>query len=75
VEMTLSKMVNLASAVLGLLGAAALYKGSFAFERPAAYDEDWDAMCARNRRRLWLQRLGLTLIMASFFLQGAAQFD
>ncbi|SFK78906.1 hypothetical protein [Methylocapsa palsarum] len=72
--MTLSKVFNLVAAVLGMLGALILYKGSFAYESPGAYMDNAmvDAMRSRNTRRLFAQRLGLGLISASFALQIAA---
>jgi hypothetical protein len=77
--MTLIKAINLASAVLGMLGTIALYKGSFAFEPGGGFydDEDYSinkAICARNRRRQLKQRIGLALIGGAFALQVAAQF-
>jgi hypothetical protein len=72
--MTLSKIVSLASIAFGVLGTVALFKGSFAYERPFTYDEDWDAMFARNRRRRSKQMIGLALLATSFVLQGVAQF-
>jgi hypothetical protein len=72
------RLINLAAAVLGAVGAIVLFKGSFAYEGFAqTYGRDWEAIKAqtkRNRRRQIMQRIGLGLILASFVLQGAAQF-
>ncbi len=70
------RILNLASAICGIAGTAALYKGSFAYEQPAMWgsDEGNKAMYARNRKRQIFQRAGLGLICLSFCLQGVAQF-
>jgi len=76
--MTLSNMINLISAAFGLLGAIALYKGSFAYEQGGFYDDEnfsiTKAMNIRNRRRQWQQRMGLALIAFGLSLQAAVQF-
>jgi hypothetical protein len=53
-----------------------LFRGSFAFESFSAWaDEKYvKDVTARNRRRTLLQRIGLSLLMVSFALQGIAQF-
>jgi hypothetical protein len=72
------RSLNLAAAVLGAIGAIVLFKGSFAYESFSQnYGRDGVAMRAqidRNRRRQRKQRIGLGLILASFVLQGVAQF-
>ena len=72
--MTLIKAINLASAVLGMLGTIALYKGSFAYEQGFFYDMDLKAMNVRNRRRQLKQRVGVALIGVAFALQVVVQF-
>jgi hypothetical protein len=71
-------LINLAAAVLGAIGAIVLFNGSFAYEGfPQYYGRDWEAIkaqTARNRSRQLKQRVRLGLILASFVLQGVAQF-
>jgi hypothetical protein len=69
-----SKVIGLLSALAGAVGTAMLYKGSFAFEAPAAYasPEFVAAMSKRNRNRQLLQRLGLALLTLSFVLAGTS---
>jgi hypothetical protein len=56
------RLINLAAAVLGAVGAIVLFKGSFAYEGFAqTYGRDWEAIKAqtkRNRRRQIMQRIG-----------------
>jgi hypothetical protein len=72
------RLINLAAAVLGAIGAIILFKGSFAYEGFALYygrdRELLEEQSKRNRRRQIMQRIGLVLILASFVPQGAAQF-
>lgn len=74
--LTPGKIVNLAAAASGALGTALLFKGSFAYEAPAAWANQKfiDDMKARNSRRAVFQKSGLSLIMLSFLLAGASQF-
>jgi hypothetical protein len=73
---TIIKIMNLASAACGVLGALALYNGSFAYEHPGfladAQNKMINEMWGRNRRRQRWQRFGLGLITISFLLQGVA---
>jgi hypothetical protein len=75
-EMTAGRWINLAAAVLGTAGAIVLFKWSFAFESFAYWTtaELVKQQSARNLRRQTMQRIGLALILASFILQGIAQF-
>jgi hypothetical protein len=72
-------LINLAAAVLGAVGAIVLFKGSFAYESFSPWHsrsqraDTVKAQTERNRRQI-MQRIGLGLILASFVLQGAAQF-
>lgn len=70
------KWVSLTAAARGAIGTFLLFKGSFAYEAPAAYMNKQliDVMVARNLRRQWFQRAGLALLMVSFVLAGVAQF-
>ncbi len=72
------RWLNLAATVLGAIGAAILFKWSFAFESLSVWDDRAGTvskpLIARNRRRQKMQRIGLALILASFVLQGIAQF-
>jgi hypothetical protein len=76
--LTLGRWINLAAAVLGAVGAIVLFNGSFAYESfPQYYSRDGEALKAqseRNRSRQLKQRIGIELILASFVVQGAAQF-
>jgi hypothetical protein len=76
--MTPGRWINLVAAVLGAIGAIVLFKGSFAYEGfSQIYSRDGEAVkaqTARNRRRQIMQRIGIGLILASFVVQGAAQF-
>ncbi|MGO8738184.1 hypothetical protein [Rhodoblastus sp.] len=74
--LTPGKWINLTAAACGAVGTFLLFKGSFAFEAPAAYMNKQliDEMIARNLRRYRFQRAGLSLLMVSFLLAGAAQF-
>jgi hypothetical protein len=74
------RLINLAAAVLGAIGAIVLFNGSFVYESFSPMHsrrqraDTVKAQTERNRRRQIMQRIGLGLILASFVLQGAAQF-
>lgn len=70
--MTATKIFGLLSAVLGAGGTILLFFGSFAYEGFGAYynQEMIDAQVKRNKRRRWVQRAGLLLLMLSFVLAG-----
>ncbi len=74
----MGKVINLTAVILGVLGTALLFEGSFAYEAPAFYFDDEyqmiNAMNYRNMRRQRLQRAGLLCILFSFMLQGVGQF-
>ena len=76
--MTPGRWINLVAAALGAIGAIVLFYGSFAYEGfPQYYSRDGKAVKAqtdRNLSRQLKQRVGLGLILASFVLQGVAQF-
>ena len=78
--MTPGRLINLAAAVLGAIGAIVLFNGSFAYESFPPWHsrsqraDTVKAQTERNRRRQIMQRVGLALILASFVMQGAAQF-
>jgi uncharacterized BrkB/YihY/UPF0761 family membrane protein len=74
--MTATKLLGLASACLGALGTALLYRGSFSNESFGAWmDPQLIAeQTQRNLSRQQLQRLGLALLTLSFILQGIALF-
>jgi hypothetical protein len=75
------RLINLAAAALGALGTIILFFNSWSLEphfggvfSGPTYAKDTADLKARNAaRKLW-QRIGLGLILASFILQGAAQF-
>jgi hypothetical protein len=69
---TLAKSLGIAAAIAGAIGTVLLYFGTFGFEAPAVWaSKDFvDQMKARNRRRLFLQRVGLVFLMISFVLGG-----
>jgi len=71
-----SDILNLASAVSGAIGTLTLFFGRFSFESFPFYanNEMIEAMRKRNRRRSFMQRIGLLFILASFVLQGSSQF-
>jgi hypothetical protein len=74
--MTPGRWINLVSAALGAIGAIVLFNGSFAYESFQPYHSaaTIKAQTARNLIRQLKQRIGIGLILASFVLQGAAQF-
>jgi hypothetical protein len=69
---TATKIFGLLSAALGAGGTLFLFFGSFAYEGFVGYynQQMIDAQVKRNTRRYVLQRIGLALLMASFFLAG-----
>jgi hypothetical protein len=77
-NLTADRWLNVAAAILGSLGAIILFKWSFAFESLPFYDDRAGTISKgfglRNRRRQAMQRVGLALILASFVVQGIAQF-
>ncbi|MPV65839.1 hypothetical protein [Burkholderia sp. BE17] len=74
--MNITKILNIASAAIGVLGTFLMYKGTFGLVAPGAYMNT--ALLAEmkkgNDRRQLLQRAGLILLTISFFMQGVAQF-
>jgi hypothetical protein len=78
--LTPGRWINLVSAALGAIGAIVLFNGSFAYESfspmhsRSQRTDTVKAQTERNRRRQSMQRIGLGLILASFVLQGVAQF-
>jgi hypothetical protein len=72
--MSLLKALNILSAILGAIGTALLFKGSFAYEQMSYMDtEDFaitKGIARRNRWRRNFQNTGLALILASFVLAG-----
>lgn len=70
------KALSLLADALGAVGAALLYKGSFAYEAPAFYFDAQgkmlEAMKKRNERRQVMQRAGFCLILVSFILQAVS---
>jgi hypothetical protein len=77
-HLTVDRWLNVVAAVLGSVGGVILFKWSFAFESLPFYDNRAatisKALGLRNRRRQVMQRVGLALILASFVVQGIAQF-
>ena len=73
---TIAKIVEIASAVLGATGTGFLYKGTFGFEGFPFYanHKRITDMSARNKRRLLMQRTGLTLLLLSFLCALAHVF-
>jgi hypothetical protein len=72
---TLEHALCLASALSGALGTISLFKGSFVFDQPPTFGKpDRQEQYARNLRRLGFQKIGLSLILLSFVLEGIAQF-
>jgi hypothetical protein len=69
---TTTQMVGLLSAASGAVGTIFLFFGSFAYEQPSAYmsPELIGDMVKRNKKRQFRQRIGLGLLMISFFLAG-----
>lgn len=75
--MTLTQIVNLASAATGVAGTIAMSRGTFGLVPIAGFmpsPEDNRVTKEANRRRERLQSVGLRLLMVSFALQGVAQF-
>jgi hypothetical protein len=70
------QILNLVSALSGVIGALILFKWSFAFETPPSWVDDKaiKARDERNRSRMVMQRIGLLFICASFALQAISQF-
>ena len=75
------RLINLAAAALGAIGAIILFLSSWSLEPHGGgffagptYEQDTAALNARNAARMRWQRVGLGLILASFVLQGIAQF-
>jgi hypothetical protein len=68
--------IALCGDTLGAIGAALLYKGSFAYEAFTPYVDAAgkmvEEMKQRNRRRQATQRCGFALILVSFVLQAAS---
>jgi hypothetical protein len=73
---TVSGALNFVAALFGLAGTVFLYRGTFGFESPGAYQsqETYGAMIQRNRHRQRLQHIGLALLACSFTLQGVTSF-
>lgn len=73
--MNITKILNIASAAIGVLGTFLMYKGTFGLVMPGAYMNI--ALIAEtntaNRRRQQLQKVGLIMLTISFALQGFAQ--
>jgi uncharacterized membrane protein len=74
--MTPGRWINLAAAVLGAVGAIVLFNGSFAYASRTVWTDERSVAKRnkRNLRRQLKQRIGIGLILASFVVQGAAQF-
>jgi hypothetical protein len=76
--MTPGRWINLVAAALGALGAIVLFNGSFAYESFSPLHsrtlKTVEAQTDRNLSRQLKQRIGIGLILASFVVQGAAQF-
>jgi hypothetical protein len=74
--MTPGRWINLVAAVLGAIGAIVLFDGSFAYESRTVWTDEQSVARRnkRNRHRQIMQRIGIWLILASFVVQGAAQF-
>jgi hypothetical protein len=74
------RLINLAAAVLGAIGAIVLFNGSFAYESFSPWHsrsqraDTVKAQTERNAARMCWQRVGLALILASFVVQSVAQF-
>lgn len=80
-KMTLSSMLSLVSSAFGVLGTLMLFKGSYALEPFQGATFGSDAVNARNaeiraknKKRIQLQKVGLSFILIGFFLSGVAQF-
>jgi hypothetical protein len=80
--MTPGRWINLVAAALGALGAIILFFKSWTLEPLGGgsfggpqFEKHRADVKARNAARIRWQRVGLVLILASFVVQGAAQFD
>lgn len=78
--MSIATVLNLASALSGVIGTLILYKNSYALEpgEGATFNSDDveehnKLIKARNLKRLHYQRAGLLFILAGFALAGSAQ--
>lgn len=79
--MDMAHVATLVSAIFGSAGTVSLFFGSFAFQplegsvwgSPEMIERN-AGIKAKNRRRLFLQRLGLALILMSFTVQGVSAF-
>lgn len=73
-RMRLVTFVSIAAATAGVAGTISLFAGSFAYEQLGGYADKKlvGDVSRRNKRRSILQRVGLSLILASFVLQGIA---
>jgi hypothetical protein len=67
-----AKVFGLLSAALGAGGTLMLFFGSFTYEgfTPYSNQQMIDAQTKRNKRRGFLQRTGLGLLLLSFVLAG-----
>jgi hypothetical protein len=79
-HLSCSQTSTLAAAVFGVAGTLFLFVGSYAPERPInttfaeAFLAEKAIADAHNRRRMFLQLVGVALLMVSFVLQGVSVF-
>ena len=79
--MTPGRLINLAAAVLGAIGTIILFSTSWSLQPLGGAQlgsdqlvKDNEGIRAKNAARALWQRVGLGLILASFVMQGVAQF-